>query len=366
MIHVTRPSLPPLSELIPLLEKLWDSRILSNGGEFHIELERRLSDYLGLEHVSLFCNATIALMVAQQALEVKGEVITTPYSFAATAHSIKWAGNVPVFCDIERKTLGLDPKEVQEAITEKTSALLPLHCYGNNCDVEALSRIAEKHGLSMIYDACHSFGVTDSGGSTLRYGDMSVVSFHATKVFNTFEGGLLVCSSAEQKQRVDRLKNFGFVSETEVIDVGINGKMSEFNAALGLLQLEHLDEKLADRCRIDEHYRSLLSNIEGVTMLTFENLEKRNFAYFPIFVDSTFPVSRDELYDWLKAHDIHARRYFYPIIPEYAAYKEHNDKDLRPLPVAELVAQQVLCLPMFPGLGEHQVRTIVDLIKSVR
>jgi len=364
MINVTRPSLPPLRDLIPLLERLWDTRILSNGGAFHQELESRLSEYLGLPHLSLFCNATIALMVAQKALSVSGDVITTPYSFAATAHAIAWSGNNPVFCDVDPETLCLDPRGIGPLLTESTSAIMPLHCYGRTCQVDAISEAAEKNQLSVIYDACHSFAVFDAGGSVLRYGDMAVVSFHATKVFNTFEGGLLVSSTAEQKQQIDRLKNFGFVSETEVSDIGINGKMSELNAAIGLLQLDYLQEAVKKRSAVDAYYREHLTGIRGLNMMAYEAAEQRNFAYFPIFITEEFPVSRDALYEHLKAHGIYARRYFYPLIPEYEAYQRPECTAMPELRNARLAAQQVLCLPLYPDLTQPELKGIVQLISN--
>ena len=362
MINVTRPSLPPLRELIPLLEQMWDTRILSNGGSFHQELESRLGEYLGLPHLSLFCNATIALMVAQKALDVAGEVITTPYSFAATSHAIAWSGNTPIFCDIDADSLCMDPNQIDALLTERTAAIMPLHCYGRTCDVETISRIAETNGLPVIYDACHSFGVFDEGGSVFRHGDMSIVSFHATKVFNTFEGGLLVSSTKEQKEKVDRLKNFGFVSETEVTDIGINGKMSELNAAVGLLQLDHLHEAISKRQAADQYYRDRLAGVPGINLMTYDVAERRNFAYFPIFVTQDFPLSRDLLYERLKANGIYARRYFYPLIPDFEAYRTQDSDLIAEFPRARLASQQVLCLPLYPDLSQSDVDAIIELI----
>lgn len=366
MINVTRPSLPPLAELIPLLEQMWDTRILSNGGSFHQELESRLGEYLGLPHLSLFCNATIALMVAQKALSVTGEVITTPYSFAATSHAIAWNGNTPIFCDIDAHSLCIDPDQVDSLLTDRTAAIMPLHCYGRTCDVEAISRIAEKNGLPVIYDACHSFGVFDDGGSVFRHGDMSVVSFHATKVFNTFEGGLLVSSTKEQKERVDRLKNFGFVSEIEVTDIGINGKMSELNAAVGLLQLDHLQEAISKRQAVDQRYREGLAGVPGINLMTYDVAERRNFAYFPIFVTQDFPLSRDSLYEKLKANGVYARRYFYPLIPDFEAYRTQKGELIAELPNARRASQQVLCLPLYPDLDQPDLDAIIELIIEAR
>jgi dTDP-4-amino-4,6-dideoxygalactose transaminase len=263
-IYVTRPYLPPLSELTPYLEEIWETRNLTNGARFHQELEQELAVYLGVEHISLFSNATIALITALQSLEISGEVITTPFSFVATSHSLKWNGIKPVFVDIEPRSLNIDAKKIEAAITENTSAIMPVHCYGAPCNVEEIQKLADKHSLKVIYDAAHAFGVNDAGGSILRHGDISVLSFHATKVFNTFEGGAVICKSEAVKKQIDRLKNFGFVDEITVVATGINGKMSEFNAALGLVQLKHIEKVIEARRTVDAHYRKLLKGVIGI------------------------------------------------------------------------------------------------------
>lgn len=362
MITVTKPFLPPLEDLRPYLERIWDTQILSNNGPLHQELERSLEKILGVQHVSLFCNATVALIVAQQALGISGEVITTPYSFVATSHSLHWMGNKPVFADIDPASLTLDPAQVEKAITADTQAIMPLHCYGNTCDVEALQLIADKHGLSIIYDACHSFGVEDAGGSVLRHGDLSVVSFHATKVFNTFEGGLLVCHTAEMKEKVDNLKNFGFLDETVVVEAGINGKMSEFNAAVGLAQLPYLSSILAAREQIDHLYRERLEGIAGLTCFPVVRQTKKNFAYFPVFVEEGFPIERDSLYQKLRDKGVYPRRYFYPLISDFDMYRDIPSAAAEKLPMARMRSKQVICLPLYPDLSHDDVHQICDII----
>ena len=283
-IYVTQPYLPPLEEFIPYLEEIWANKILTNGGPFHQQLEQALCEYLGVEHISLFTNGTLALVTALQALRITGEVITTPYSFVATSHSLLWNGIKPVFVDIDPNTLNLDPAKIESAITPQTTAIMPVHCYGHQCNVEAIQKIADNYNLKIIYDAAHAFGVQDAGGSILRHGDLSILSFHATKVFNTFEGGAIICPDAKTKLRIDQLKNFGFVDETTVVAPGINGKMSELNAAIGLLQLKHVEDSLTKRKEIDTIYRKLLQNIKGIDCLQDAGEREANYAYFPILV----------------------------------------------------------------------------------
>ncbi len=328
-IYVTQPFLPPLEEFIPYLEQIWASKILTNGGPFHQQLETALCEHLGVGHISLFTNGTVALVTALQALRVTGEVITTPYSFVATSHSLLWNGIKPVFVDIDANTLNLDPSKIEAAITPQTTAIMPVHCYGHPCDVDAIEKIADNYNLKVIYDAAHAFGVQDTGGSILRHGDLSVLSFHATKVFNTFEGGAIISPDAKTKQRIDHLKNFGFVDEVTVVAPGINGKMSEINAALGMLQLQHIGTALAKRQRIDASYREALRNIKGIRCLHDAGEKVANYAYFPILVDSDYPLSRDALYQKLKDSGIHARRYFYPLISQFPMYRQlqlHRNK----------------------------------------
>ncbi|MFP3542437.1 DegT/DnrJ/EryC1/StrS family aminotransferase [Rhizobium sp. SIMBA_035] len=363
-IFVTRPSLPPLEEFIPSLEKIWDSKILTNGGPFHQELEERLAEHLGVGYVSLFANGTMALLTALQALRITGEVITTPYSFVATSHSLLWNGIQPVFVDIDPVTLNIDPARIEGAITQHTTAIMPVHCYGHPCDVDAIQRIADNYNLKVIYDAAHAFGVKDHRGSVLNYGDLSVVSFHATKVFNTFEGGAIVSPDAKTKARIDNLKNFGHVGEVTVVAPGTNGKMSEFNAALGVLQLKYVDVAIEARSRIDAAYREQLAGIKGIRCLGASTETVANYSYFPILIRPDFPMSRDDVYDRLKDLGIHARRYFYPLISSYPMYRSLPSAGTGNLPVATEAASQVLCLPVYPDLEMATVEKITDFLRS--
>lgn len=364
-IYVTQPYLPPLEEFLPYLQEIWSSKILTNAGPFHVKLEQALCEYLGVKHISLFTNATIALVTALQALRVSGEVITTPYSFVATSHSLMWNGIKPVFVDVDPKTLNLDPAKIEAAITPQTTAIMPVHCYGRPCDVDAIQKIADNYNLKIIYDAAHAFGVTCHCGSVLNHGDLSVLSFHATKVFNTFEGGAIVSPDAKTKLRIDQLKNFGFVDEVTVVAPGINGKMSEINAAFGLLQLTHIDAALKRRKEIDAEYRSILTDISGIRLLESGSEAVGNFAYFPILVEDSFPVARDALYEKLKQHGVFSRRYFYPLISEFPMYRGHASAQRKNLPVAYKAASQVLCLPIYPALENSDLHRIVDIIRSV-
>ena len=361
-VFVTQPFLPPLEEFLPYLEKIWDNRILTNGGPFHQDFERALCEHLGVEHVALFTNGTLALVTALQALRITGEVITTPYSFVATSHALLWNGIRPIFVDIDPETLNLDPAKLEAAITPQTTAILPVHCYGHPCDVGAIQQIADIYNLKVIYDAAHAFGVRDTGGSILRHGDLSVLSFHATKTFSTFEGGAIVCPDAKTKQRIDHLKNFGFVDETTVIAPGINGKMSEFNAALGLLQLKYIDSAIARRAAIDRLYRDLLAGVPGIRCLADSGETVANHGYFPILVEPDYPLSRDALYDKLKANGYHARRYFYPLISQFPMYRGLPSARRDNLPVATMMAERVLCLPIYPALEEATIRAIARIV----
>ncbi|WP_257305592.1 DegT/DnrJ/EryC1/StrS family aminotransferase [Geothrix campi] len=363
-IYVTRPYLPPLEELIPSLQQIWDNKVLTNGGPFHQQLETALCSYLGVTHVSLFTNATIALVTALQALRVTGEVITTPYSFVATSHSLLWNGIRPVFVDIDPDTLNLNPDLIESAITPHTTAIMPVHCYGHPCDTGAIQRIADNYNLKVIYDAAHAFGVEDDEGSILRHGDLSILSFHATKVFNTFEGGAIVCPDARSKTRIDQLKNFGYVDEVTVVAPGINGKMSEFNAALGLHQLNYVGRAIEERRVIDRAYRERLHRIRGIRCLDTTGERVPNYSYFPILVEADYPVSRDDLYSGLKALNIHPRRYFYPLISNFPMYKSLSSAHPNNLPVANSAAQKVLCLPIFPGLEMSVLEEITDFIAT--
>ncbi|MGB6055991.1 MAG: dTDP-4-amino-4,6-dideoxy-D-glucose aminotransferase VioA [Burkholderiaceae bacterium] len=363
-IYVTQPYLPPLEEFIPYLQEIWDNKILTNGGPYHQQLEQALCDYLGVKHLALFTNGTIALVTALQALRVTGEVITTPYSFVATAHSLLWNGIKPVFVDIDPDTLNLNPAKIEAAITPQTTAIMPVHCYGQPCDVGAIQKIADNYNLKVIYDAAHAFGVQDVGGSVLRHGDLAVLSFHATKVFNTFEGGAIICPDAKTKLRIDQLKNFGIVDEVTVVAPGINGKMSELNAAFGLLQLEHIDEALARRAEIDAAYREQLANVKGIHCLSDSGEPGANHAYFPILVQADYSLSRDALYQKLKDQGIFARRYFYPLISDFPMYRSMPSAQRDNLPVAAEAAAQVMCLPIYPALSDADIARVTGLIKD--
>ena len=362
-IYVTQPHLPPLADFMPLLERIWDRKVLTNSGPFHQELELRLSEYLGVPHVALFTNATIALVTALQALRITGEVITTPYSFVATAHSLLWNGIRPVFVDIDPRTLNLDPSKIEAEITPHTTAIMPVHCYGQPCDVERIQAIADTYGLRVIYDAAHAFGVRDAEGSVLRHGDLSVLSFHATKVFNTFEGGAIVCPDAKTKRRIDQLKNFGYVDEVTVVAPGINGKMSEFQAALGLLQLRDIDATIATRARIDATYRQGLADVRGIVCLPQGTQRRWNHAYFPILVQGDYRLSRDALYEYLKSQGIFARRYFYPLISDFPMYRGLPSASPANLPVARRAADQVICLPIYADLAKDDQERILAAIR---
>jgi dTDP-4-amino-4,6-dideoxygalactose transaminase len=363
-IYVTQPLLPPLEEFIPYLQQIWESKWLTNGGPFHQQLEEALCEYLGVKHICLFTNGTIALVTALQTLRITGEVITTPYSFVATSHSLLWNGIKPVFVDIDPHTLNLDPAKIEAAITPQTTAIMPVHCYGHPCDVDAIQKIADNYNLKVIYDAAHAFGVQDAQGGILRHGDLSVLSFHATKVFNTFEGGAIVCPDVKTKVRIDQLKNFGHVGEVTVVAPGINGKMSEFNAALGLLQLKYIDKALARRKEIDVTYRERLKSVKGVRCLSDAGEKIANYSYFPIMVEPGYQISRDELYQRLKDNGIHPRRYFYPLISDFPMYRGLPSAHKDNLPVATAAALQVLCLPIYPDLELSVVDKITSFIAA--
>ncbi|MEX8519825.1 MAG: dTDP-4-amino-4,6-dideoxy-D-glucose aminotransferase VioA [Leptothrix sp. (in: b-proteobacteria)] len=363
-IFVTQPALPPLEEFIPYLQQIWDRKILTNGGPFHQQLEQELARYLGVQHLALFTNATIALVTALQALRITGEVITTPYSFVATAHSLLWNGLKPVFVDIDPETLNLDPARIEAAITPQTTAIMPVHCYGHPCDVDRIQHIADVHGLRVIYDAAHAFGVEHDNRSVLLHGDLAALSFHATKVFNTFEGGAIVCPDAKTKQRIDYLKNFGFADEVTVVAPGINGKMNEVQAAFGLLQLKSIDQVIQRRQRIDGFYRNALADITGIRCVADSGETRRNYSYFPILVQPEFPISRDALYQALRDQNIYARRYFYPLITDFPMYRGLPSSASSNLPVATRIGQQVICLPIYPDLAEIDAERIVSIIRQ--
>ncbi len=363
-IYVTQPQMPPLEEFLPYLKEIWESKILTNGGPFHQKLETELSSYLGVKHISLFTNATVALVTALQALRITGEVITTPYTFVATAHSLLWNGIKPVFVDVDPKTLNLDPSKIEAAITPQTTAIMPVHCYGHPCDVDAIQKIADNYNLKVIYDAAHAFGVKCHCGSVLNHGDLSVLSFHATKVFNTFEGGAIISPDEKTKIRIDQLKNFGYVGETTVVAPGINGKMSEINAAFGLLQLKHIDDALEKRKTIDASYREHLKNVPGIDCLNGSGEDLANYAYFPILVREEYKIGRDELNQRMKDIGINPRRYFYPLVTEYPMYRGLQSSKVENLPNAHLASQQILCLPIYPDLDLQIVEKICSFIAA--
>jgi dTDP-4-amino-4,6-dideoxygalactose transaminase len=364
-ILVTQPSLPDLKDFTKSLEKIWESKWLTNNGQFHQEFEKKLANHLGVNYISLFSNGTLGLITALQHLEIKGEVITTPYSFVATAHALQWNGITPVFCDVDPVYGNLDPDQIESLITEKTDAIMPVHVYGNPVQHKKIEAIAKKHGLKLIYDAAHAFGVEQNNESIINYGDLSILSFHATKTFNTIEGGAIICHDVETKKQIDYLKNFGFQDEVTVIGSGINGKMNELQAAFGLLQLQNIDEDIVKRKNVSDQYRILLKDVKSIRVLPDIENVKHNYSYFPIFVDDNYPCTRDELYDKLRSNNIFARRYFYPLITEFPMYNKLETAHSSNLPNATKLANEVICLPIYPGLSLEQIKYISDLIVNV-
>ena len=366
-VTVTSPLLPDLKDFTPYLEVVWRNKWLTNNGQYHQELEKALCEYLDVKYLSLFSNGTLALVTALQALRVSGEVITTPFSFVATTHSLWWNNIKPVFVDIEPETFNLDPKRIEAAITPATTAIMPVHVYGNPCNVQEIERIADIYGLRVIYDAAHAFGVKQNGASLLDFGDLSVLSFHATKVYSTVEGGAIVCHDEKMKQRIDFLKNFGFANETTVVAPGINAKMNEVQAAFGLLSLKMVDEAIAKRKKVAEIYRNGLCGVQGIRFLSEFPDVQHNCAYFPILVNAQeYGMSRDALYETMKQNNIYGRRYFYPLISEFPTYRGLPSANPENLPVATIVASQVICLPIHHELNEEQVNDIIDLIAHSR
>ena len=362
-ITVTQPCLPPLEEFIPYLQQIWDNKWLTNNGTLHQQLEKELAEYLNVKYISLFSNGTLALMSALQALNIQGEVITTPFSFVATTHSLWWNKITPVFVDIEQNYFNIDPKKIENAITQKTTAIMPVHVYGNPCQVDEIQRIADKYNLKVIYDAAHAFGVKKDGVSILNYGDLSVLSFHATKVYSTIEGGAIVCHSEEMKRRIDNLKNFGFRGETVVEEPGINAKLNELQAAYGLLQLKYIDNFIEKRKKITEFYRMSLKNIQGISFLNDMEGVSHCYSYFPILVDQEkYGINRELLYEKLKQHNIFGRRYFYPLISNFDPYKNLPSAKKENLPIATKTAQNVLCLPIFVDLKQNDIKRIVNIL----
>jgi dTDP-4-amino-4,6-dideoxygalactose transaminase len=364
-ITVTQPALPPLEEFVKYLEQIWESKIITNNGPFHQQFEKELANYLGVKYISLFTNGTLALVTALQALKITGEVITSPFSFVATTHSLWWNNIKPVFVDIEPQHFNLDPEKIEAAITPQTTAIMPVHVYGNPCKVEAIQIIADKYGLKVIYDAAHAFGVKLNGNSILNYGDLSVMSFHATKTFNTIEGGAIVSHDGKMKKRIDFLKNFGFADEVTVVAPGINAKMNEMQAAFGLLQLKYVDGYISRRKAITEVYRDLLSDVSGIYFQEEMPGVRHSYPYFPILVDAEkYSHTRDDLYEKLKENNIFGRRYFYPLISQFPTYTGLPSASEKNLPVATKTAKQVICLPIYPALDDLTTKKVAELIKE--
>ena len=363
-ITVTSPLLPNLDELNELIQDIWNRKWITNAGHYHNMLEQELAKYLGVEYISLFTNGTLPLITAFQALGIhQGEVITTPYSFVATSHSIWWNGLKPVFVDIEEETCGIDPNKIEAAITSNTVAIMPVHCYGKPCKTEEIEAIAKRHDLKVIYDAAHAFGVSVNGQSILQAGDISTLSFHATKVYNTIEGGALICHSEEMKYHVDNLKNFGFRGETTVVAPGINSKMDEVRAAYGLLNLRQVDAAIEARQQVANAYRDALRDVRGIRFFDDMVDVKHNYSYFPIFVDAEqYGMSRDDLYEKMKAENVYGRRYFYPLITDFETYKDIPSAHPTNLPMANKIANQVICLPMHHALSEEDVKRVIDCV----
>lgn len=370
VITVTSPLLPPLEEFIPYLEKIWDSRWITNMGQFHEQLEKALAEYLGVKYLSLFTNGTLPLITALQALDIReGEVITTPYSFVATSHAIWWNGLQPVFVDVDVVTGCIDAEKIEAAITPRTRAIMPVHVYGTPCDNERIQQIADKYGLKVIYDAAHAFGVKKDGRSILEWGDMSTLSFHATKAYNTIEGGALICHSAEMKRKIDYLRNFGFEDEVTVVAPGINSKMDEVRAAYGLVNLRHVDEAIAYRKKMAWRYIDALKDVEGIGLYqpivsSFHDASVvLNYGYFPIFVDTErYGMTRDELYGKMKTKGVFGRRYFYPLITDYEPYRNCPSVTSGSFLSANRLADTVICLPIYQGFGEKEIESVINVV----
>lgn len=365
MIKVTSPLLPPLEEFTPYLEDIWKRKWLTNNGHYHQELEKALAEYLGVKYISLFSNGTLALITALQTLRITGEVITTPYSFVATTHSLWWNGIKPVFVDIDPLTFNLDPEKIEAAITPRTTAIMPVHVYGNPCNTVRIQEIADKYGLKVIYDAAHAFAVRQNEESVLNCGDLSILSFHATKTYSTIEGGAIVSPDEKTKHRIDNLKNFGFVDEVTVVAPGINAKMNEVQAAYGLLGLKYVNAAIERRHQVAVRYREALKDIKGIRLMNDMLEVMHNYSYFPIFVDEAeYGMSRDALYQKMKDNEIMGRRYFYPLISEFSTYKGLDSAKPENLRVAYKVAYQVICLPMHHELKEEDIERVINLIKK--
>jgi dTDP-4-amino-4,6-dideoxygalactose transaminase len=363
ILPVTSPLLPPLDEFFPLLEDIWKRKWITNNGYYHKELEKALCNYLKVPYVSIFTNGTLPLIASLQVLRISGEVITTPFSFVATTHSIWWNNIKPVFVDVEPETGNIDPNKIESAITPRTTAIMPVHVYGNPCNTEQIQEIADKYGLKVIYDAAHAFGVEVNGKSILNEGDLSTLSFHATKTYNTIEGGAIVCHDVKTKERIDYIKNFGFAGETKVVAPGINGKMDELRAAYGLLELKYIDSAIKHRELISKLYEEKLNNIPGISFISKRYDVKYNYSYFPIFVNSReFGMDRDTLYFKLKENGIFSRRYFYPLISDFPTYRGLESARPDNLPNAHKLANSVICLPIHHEMNESDVERVISII----
>ena len=364
-IYVTSPLLPSLEDFTFLLKEIWESKMLTNNGNFHQKLEEELAKYLKVPYLSLFTNGTLPLITALQAMRITGEVITTPFSFVATTHSLWWNGIKPVFVDIEPETCNLDPSKIEAAITPRTTAIMPVHVYGKPCKTKEIQEIANKYGLKVIYDAAHAFGVEINGESILNFGDMATLSFHATKVYNTLEGGALVVHDEQTKKRIDYLKNFGFASETEVVAPGINSKVDEVRAAYGLLNLKQVDHAINSRRKVAIRYRDELQGVKGITFFNDTPGVRHNYSYFPIFINAEeYGMTRDELYFKMKEYNVFGRRYFYPLISTFSTYRGLESANPENLPIATQMANRVICLPMHHALSENEVEYILQIIKK--
>lgn len=364
-IYVTSPLLPSLEDFTFLLKEIWESKMLTNNGNFHQKLEEELAKYLKVPYLSLFTNGTLPLITALQAMRITGEVITTPFSFVATTHSLWWNGIKPVFVDIEPETCNLDPSKIEAAITPRTTAIMPVHVYGKPCKTKEIQEIANKYGLKVIYDAAHAFGVEINGESILNFGDMATLSFHATKVYNTLEGGALVVHDEQTKKRIDYLKNFGFASETEVVAPGINSKVDEVRAAYGLLNLKQVDHAINSRRKVAIRYRDELQGVKGITFFNDIPGVRHNYSYFPIFINAEeYGMTRDELYFKMKEHNVFGRRYFYPLISTFSTYRGLDSANPDNLPIATQMSNNVICLPMHHALSENEVGYILQIIKK--
>lgn len=364
-IYVTSPLLPSLEDFTFLLKEIWESKMLTNNGNFHQKLEEELAKYLKVPYLSLFTNGTLPLITALQAMRITGEVITTPFSFVATTHSLWWNGIKPVFVDIEPETCNLDPSKIEAAITPRTTAIMPVHVYGKPCKTKEIQEIANKYGLKVIYDAAHAFGVEINGESILNFGDMATLSFHATKVYNTLEGGALVVHDEQTKKRIDYLKNFGFASETEVVAPGINSKVDEVRAAYGLLNLKQVDHAINSRRKVAIRYRDELQGVKGITFFNDIPGVRHNYSYFPIFINAEeYGMTRDELYFKMKEHNVFGRRYFYPPISTFSTYRGLDSANPDNLPIVTQMSNNVICLPMHHALSENEVEYILQIIKK--